>query len=240
MKPAPPPASPEPPFSVRAPFLLLDKGVTRLTLVRHGQQDYPSGGIGEHFDHAQWEDPPLSGLGRTQAMALAAALGEQEVDAVVCSTLARAVETAQIVASPHGLTPIVREELVEVHSYSELDPGVDPRTLIPPEEWERREEAFRRKVRWDHMPFSEGSARFRERAVGAIGRLLAEHVAEHVVLVSHGGVINAYVGEILGIDEDMFFLPNHCSITTVWVKGDRRRVHSINERQHLHTGILTN
>lgn len=40
----PPPKSPEPPFSVRRPFLFLEEeGVTRLTLVRHAQQDYPSG-----------------------------------------------------------------------------------------------------------------------------------------------------------------------------------------------------
>ena len=51
-------------------FLLLeDEGVTRLTLVRHAQQDYPEG---EEFDHTAWADPPLSGLGRTQAMALSA------------------------------------------------------------------------------------------------------------------------------------------------------------------------
>lgn len=240
MKPAPPPSSPEPPFSVRAPFLLLDKGVTRLTLVRHAQQDYPSAGPADHFDHSQWEDPPLSGLGRTQAMALAATLGEQEVDAVACSTMARAIETATIVASPHGLPLIIRPELVEVRSYSQLEEGVDPRSKVPADEWAQREEAFRREVRWDHMPFSEGSAAFRARAVSEIERLLAEHVAEHVVLVSHGGVINAYVGHILGIEEDMFFLPNHCSITTVWAKGDRRRVHSVNEHQHLHAGILSN
>ncbi len=240
MKPAPPPASPEPPFSVREPFLLLDKGVTRLTLVRHAQQDYPTGGHADHFDHSLWEDPPLSGLGRTQAMALAAVLGEEDVDVVACSTMARAIETAGIVASPHGLTPVIRPELVEIRSYSELEVGVDPRTMIAADEWEERQRAFHREVMWDHMPFGEGSAPFRKRAVDSIERLLSEHVAEHVVLVSHGGVINAYVGEILGIREDMFFLPNHCSITSVWAKGDRRRVHSLNERRHLHTGILTN
>jgi len=106
----PPPTPPEPPFSVRRPFLLLeDEGVTRLTLVRHAQQDYPTG---EDFDFTLWEDPPLSGLGRTQAMALSAVLGEQDVDVVACSTMRRAIETAEIVASPHGLTPVVRPELV--------------------------------------------------------------------------------------------------------------------------------
>ena len=234
----PPPTPPEPPFSVRRPFLLLEEeGVTRLTLVRHAQQDYPTG---EDFDFAQWEDPPLSGLGRTQAMALSAVLGEQDVDVVACSTMRRAIETAEIVASPHGLTPVVRPELVEIQSYCQLEPGVDPQSLVSPEEWSAREALFTREVKWDHMFFGEGSGPFRARAVAAVEQLVADHEGQSIVLVSHGGVINAYLGWILGVEEDMFFLPNHCSISTVWAKGDVRRVHSVNERQHLHVGILTN
>ena len=234
----PPPTPPEPPFSVRHPFLLLEEeGVTRLTIVRHAQQDYPTD---EEFDHVAWADPPLSGLGRTQAMALSAVLGEQDVDVVACSTMRRAIETAEIVASPHGLTPIVRPELVEIQSYRDLEEGVDPQSLVDPDEWAAREQAFYRQVMWDHMYFGEGSAEFRARAVGAVNRLVTDYAGQHIVLVSHGGVINAVIGDILGIEEDMFFLPNHCSISTVWIKGDVRRVHSVNERQHLHTGILTN
>jgi broad specificity phosphatase PhoE len=234
----PPPTPPEPPFSVRYPFLLLEEeGVTRLTIVRHAQQDYPTD---DEFDHAAWADPPLSGLGRTQAMALSAVLGEQDVDVVACSTMRRAIETAEIVASPHGLTPVVRPELVEIQSYRDLDEGVDPQTLVDPEEWAAREQAFYRQVMWDHMFFGEGSAEFRTRAVGAVDQLVADYAGQHIVLVSHGGVINAVIGAILGIEEDMFFLPNHCSISSVWIKGAVRRVHSVNERQHLHTGILTN
>lgn len=233
-----PAASPEPPFSVRRPFLLLDDDVTRLTLVRHGQQDYP---VQQGFDHSQWEDPPLSGLGRTQAMAVSAVLGEVDVDVVACSPLQRAVETASIVGSPHGLDPVVRPELVEIKSYSKMeDPSADPQSLVDPAEWAAREAAFHEFVKWDYMFFGEGSDEFRTRAVGAIDQLVADHPAQHIVLVSHGGVINAYLADILGIEEDMFFLPNHCSITEVLVKGDRKRVQSVNERHHLHTGILTN
>jgi probable phosphoglycerate mutase len=222
-----PPVPPEPPFSVRRPFLLLDEGVTRLTIARHAQQDYP---VGEVFDFAQWEDPPLSGLGRTQAMALSAILGEQDVDVVACSTMRRAIETAKIVASPHDLVPVVRPELVEIRSYCELEPGTDPQSLVDPEEWRAREEAFTEHVRWDYM----------KRAVSEVDALVADHPGEHIVLISHGGVINAYLADILGIEDDMFFLPNHCSISEVLIKGSRKRIQSVNERGHLHTGILTN
>lgn len=233
-----PAASPEPPFSVRRPFLLLDEGVTRLTLVRHGQQDYP---VQQGFDHSQWEDPPLSGLGRTQAMAVSAVLGEVDVDVVACSPMKRAMETAQIVASPHGLDLVVRPELVEIKSYSKMDDAtVDPQTLVDPAEWAAREAAFSECVKWDYMFFGEGSVEFRNRAVSALDQLVADHAGQHIVLVSHGGVINAFLGDILGVEEDMFFLPNHCSISEVLIKGERKRIQSVNERQHLHAGILTN
>jgi broad specificity phosphatase PhoE len=90
------------------------------------------------------------------------------------------------------------------------------------------------------MFFGEGSAEFRARIMGAIKKLIADYEGQHIVLVSHGGVINAVISEILGIEEDMFFLPSHCSLSRVWIKGDIRRVHSINESQHLHDGIRTN
>ncbi len=206
-------------------------------MVRHAQQNYPTD---DEFDYSAWVDPPLSGLGRTQALALANLLAEQNVDVVACSTMRRAIETADLVASTHGLTPIVRPELVEIQSYRDVEEGVNPQTLVDPDEWAAREQAFYRQVMWDHMFFGEGSAEFRARVMGAIDQLVADFAGQHIVLISHGGVINAVIGAILGIEEDMFFLPTHCSISTVWIKGDIRRVHSINESQHLHVGIRTN
>lgn len=232
-----PPIPPEPPFSVRTPFLIGRKDVTRLTLVRHAQQDYPEG---DEFDHSLWDNPPLSGLGRVQAHAVAAVLGEEDVDVIACSTMLRAVETAEIIASPHGLKPIVRPELREIDSYREIPDGVNPQSLVDPELWAEREARWQRLVSWDLMFFGESSAEFRARCVGAIDELLAENAGKHIVLISHGGVINALLGSILGIEEDMFFLPHHCSISSVVIHEDIRRVHSINEHQHLHIGILTN
>jgi len=206
-------------------------------MVRHAQQDFPTDA---EFDHSAWADPLLSDLGRTQASALASMLTEQEIDVVVCSSMRRAMETAEIIASPHGLTPVVRTEFVEIASYRDVEPGVNPQTLVDPDEWAVREQAFYRQVMWDHMFFGEGSAEFRTRIMGAIETLIADFEGQHIVLVSHGGVINALISEILGIEDDMFFLPSHCSISRVWIKGDIRRVHSINESQHLHEGIRTN
>jgi broad specificity phosphatase PhoE len=55
----------------------------------------------------------------------------------------------------------------------------------------------------------------------------------HVAIVCHGGVINAYIGHILGIREDMFFRPAHASISRVLAGDGRRVLHTLNEMHHL-------
>ena len=231
-----PPTPPEPPFGVRAPFLIGVEGVTRVTFCRHAQQAYP---VADEFVHEDWADPPLSPLGEVQAHALAAALGEEDIDVVICSTMKRARQTAAMVAGPHGLEPVVIHELREIDSYRELDPGVNPQDLVDPVEWKRREALFHLERKWDHMFFGEPSAEFRARCLGAIDKVLAEYEGKNIVFISHGGVINAFFANVIGCDEDLFFMPNHASMSTAVVKGDIRRMTSINEHHHLHKGILT-
>ena len=70
-----------------------------LTFVRHGKQEIPPGS----FTPGRWTDPPLSETGKRQAAAVSAALADEPVDAVLCSHLARAAETAREVAAPHDI-----------------------------------------------------------------------------------------------------------------------------------------
>jgi len=51
--------------------------------------------------------------------------------------------------------------------------------------------------------------------------------------VTHGGVINAFLGHVLGIPHAMFFLPDNASINTVEVDGDARSVRFLNDGRHL-------
>ena len=136
-----------------------------LTFVRHGQQDVPSGS----FTPTLWADPPLSELGKRQAAAVGAALAAEHVDAVVCSHLVRAAETAREVASAHGLKPIVYPELREVETYRDVPDDVRLEDVLSPVMWHGVQERFVRELRWDVSPFSESSAEFRHR-VGHRGR----------------------------------------------------------------------
>lgn len=73
---------------------------TRALLVRHGQSEWNLVG--------RWQgqaDPPLTDLGRRQALSAARSLGT--VDAIWASDLQRAAETAAIIANELGVGPVV-------------------------------------------------------------------------------------------------------------------------------------
>src|SRR5580765_6857553 len=88
-----------------------------LVLVRHAESTWNAEGRWQ--GHA---DPPLSDAGRAQAEALAEDLAGERFDAVYTSDLARAAQTAEIIARRFGLPavsdPALRE--VDVGSWSGL------------------------------------------------------------------------------------------------------------------------
>jgi probable phosphoglycerate mutase len=85
-----------------------ESGATTLFLVRHG----------ETVDNARQimqgqTQGCLNERGREQAQQVAWRLADEPIDAVVASDLQRAIQTAEIIAAPHGLsvstTPLLRE-----------------------------------------------------------------------------------------------------------------------------------
>jgi len=79
----------------------------RVFVARHGEAVYESELLS---DSGGW----LSPLGREQAKALAAQLAPERITRVWCSSMARAVQTAEIVAGVLGVDVVVREGLREL------------------------------------------------------------------------------------------------------------------------------
>jgi probable phosphoglycerate mutase len=228
-EPRQPPAPPPSPTSLDRTFLTGQPNVVTISLVRHGMQEYPQ----PPFVPTEWADPPLSHVGRRQAEAVGAAFSKLPLDAVLCSHLVRARETAQHVAASHGLEPVVYPELREVEVYRDVPDGVRLEDVLPIVMWHGVHERFVRERRWDVSPFSESSAEFRHRVVTVVEGILAVHPGAHLAIVCHGGVINAYIGHLLGLMEDMFFRPGHASISRVLAGDGRRVIHTLNELHHL-------
>jgi broad specificity phosphatase PhoE len=82
-------------------------------------------------------------------------------------------------------------------------------------------------------PNSEPADVFQKRVVEAVEGALAAHDDGDIWVVCHGGVINAYMGRILGLEgQEMFFLPGNTSISTVKVDGERRIMWFLGDDTH--------
>ena len=93
--------------------------------------------------------------------------------------------------------------------------------------------------KWDVYPLSESSFEFRKRTVNAVESIIAQNEGKRVVVACHGGVINSYIGHIIGVEYDMFFRPAHCSISVVFAGHGVRALQSLNDVHHLRTSEWT-
>jgi probable phosphoglycerate mutase len=207
------------------------QGMTvRLLLVRHGHVDFGSRTFTVSPRGRQW-DPPLDRRGREQAERLAARLALMGHPAgVYVSPFRRCGETLEPYLRHSGLRATVLPDLGELF-VGEWE-GVSFEEIISADE-----EMARRFREQDPMfsltPGGESGVELRARVIPAVEGCLAEAGDGSVLVVTHGGVINAYLGHVLDVKHDMFFLPDNTSFNTVLVEGDRREIRFLNDIRHL-------
>ena len=154
--------------------------MTTILLARHGETDW----------NREWRfqghaDPPLNETGRAQAAELSDALATEELAAVYSSPLRRAFETAEVVASAHGLEPVALDALreVDVGSWQGLT-RAEVETRFP----EQYARWLGHGQGWDD---GETDEQMGKRVVAALLELAAAHEGERILAVTHGGPIRA-------------------------------------------------
>ena len=205
-------------------------GTRRLFLIRHGRVDFDSREFRTSPRGRQW-NPPLSEEGRTQSESLAARLLLMELPAAVyASPFRRCAQTIEPFRERSGVEPVLDEEVGEVFigeweglSFEEIVSG--------DEEPARRFREF--EAMFSMAPGGESGEDLRRRVIPAVEAIIGRHPEGDVVVVTHGGVINSYIGHVLGIEEDMFFLPENASINTVILDGYSRRIRFLNDTRHV-------
>jgi len=193
-----------------------------LLLIRHGLPERIEGADGP-------ADPALTEEGRRQAALLATWLAHEPVDHVLSSTLRRARETADPVAVGLGL------EVEVVEGLSEFDADAD--SYIPIEELrQNRDPRFFALVdgRWDELGSTVDATAFADLVFETIEAIIDRFPSKQVAVVCHGGVINLYLGRVLGIERALWFEPSYTSISRVRAaRNGPRSVVSVNETAHL-------
>lgn len=161
-------------------------------------------------------DDPLTPLGIEQARLTGIKLVQlQPIQAVYCSPLSRALHTARLVGEPMGLVPQPVEDL------QELDLGL----LDGLTEQEIR-------VRYPHLlelwetdldsspPGAESLLASCRRAVAAVDRLVSQCNHGRIAVVTHAGVLSAYLSWLLDRKISLARVRLHnCSVTHLRLVG---------------------
>jgi len=193
--------------------------MTELLLVRHGRPE--SGAM----------DPQLNQEGLQQAHALARLLADEPITAIVCSDLRRAQQTAEIIGAATGHTPHALPGLREWGLPADSMEYVALELLgdDAPQVLAVHEGRF-----MDFVPDRVDTDDFRRKVDDAFAKILADHPEGRVVVVCHGGTINAYVGQLVGIPDIFWFHPDYTSVSRMDSRpGGRVVVRSLNEVHHL-------
>jgi probable phosphoglycerate mutase len=167
--------------------------VTKLVLVRHAVTEQTGPLL---TGRASGVD--LSEEGRRQAKALGERLADVLVAAVYASPIERTIQTAEAVAEPHGVEVRPLDGVLEA-DYGEWTGG-KLADLAKTDLWKTVQRAPSRA----RFPGGESLAEMQGRMVSALEAVVADHVGEVVVVVSHADPIKAAVAHYSGLHLDLF------------------------------------
>jgi broad specificity phosphatase PhoE len=164
---------------------------TRVFLVRHGVTT-----LGKEDRFAGATDVPLSDEGREQARHLAHRLRAEKISAVYSSPLGRTLETARILAEPHGLEVQTRDGLREIsHGRWEQMTRREVEEKFPDEcaQWEKDPYTFAPQG-------GESGLAVTARALPVLIDLVRQHSACCILIISHKATIRLLLSSLLGFD----------------------------------------
>jgi probable phosphoglycerate mutase len=221
----------------RDPFLLKRENSAELYLIRHGDA-IPE--ADEIIPSGVYDNLPLSRKGREQAQALAERLKDYQFDAAYSSPLRRCQETAAPLLAHLGLQAELVDGLKEIRLLHKtplptIKEGDD---LAPLSKALREAQAETTRIAaiagtWDVVTQEETSKEFRRRVVETLDDIAHRHIGQRVLIFAHGGVINVYAAEVLGLEKEFFFPTINTSITLVRSTGQYRVLYVMNDIAHL-------
>lgn len=159
---------------------------TRIIAIRHGETAWNvDTRLQGHLDIG------LNERGQWQARRAAQALADEDIAAIYTSDLSRARATAQAIAD-HNANPAARQ----VHPHTGLRErgfGIFEGQTYAQINLDWPEESRRWRQRDPHFAPQGGETltQLRERVTATVNTLASQHVGEQIVLVAHGGVMDA-------------------------------------------------
>lgn len=163
-----------------------------LIIARHGETPWNAQHRMQGFI-----DTPLNTDGVAQAQALGLALQQTALHSIYSSDLRRALDTAKAVAQHHSSVPLVQSEalrercygIFQGNTFAENEARWPELTTI----WNTRDPHFA-------PPGGESLHVFCQRTLAFVQQAVARHAGHTILIVAHGGVLDAVYRHALGID----------------------------------------
>lgn len=159
---------------------------TRIIAIRHGETAWNvDTRLQGHTDIG------LNDRGQWQAQRVALALAEENVDAIYSSDLSRAHATAQAIAQRN--TQLTQKQVPTHTGLRERGFGIFEGQTYAEIASNFPEESERWRTRDPHFapPGGESLLQLRERIARTVTELASRHVGQQIVIVAHGGVMDA-------------------------------------------------
>ena len=204
--------------------------ITRITAIRHGETAW---NVDTRIQGQL--DISLNEKGHWQAEQAGIALAGEQIDTIISSDLARAYETALAVAKHHGLNVAVDRGL------REREFGVFQGKTFAEIEAELPEQAFawRKRVPEFAPEGGESLLVFRERVRQCLSALVAQYAGQHIVIASHGGVMDVLYREATGLDlqAPRTWQLGNASINRLLWNGEHLSLVGWSDTSHLSAGL---
>ncbi|MCB9501307.1 MAG: histidine phosphatase family protein [Deferribacteres bacterium] len=169
----------------------MDKSIkTQVLIIRHGQTEWNA--VDRFQGHL---DTNLSELGKKQAEAVAKRVKDFPITAIYSSDLKRARQTAQPIANKFNLSVQLDKDLRERHM------GIF-QGLTFAEIKEKHPDDYQKFMTWDPdyiIPQGESSRQKYDRSIACFTAIADRHPGEQILIVSHGGTIDALFRHALGL-----------------------------------------
>jgi 2,3-bisphosphoglycerate-dependent phosphoglycerate mutase len=164
---------------------------TRITAIRHGETAW------NVDNRIQGQlDIGLNAKGQWQAERAGEVLASADIDTIYSSDLWRAYGTALAVAKPHGLNVLTDEGLRERgfgefqgKTFTEIEKQYPEQAVL----WTKRVPDF-------SPSGGESLLQFRERVMQCVQALAEQNIGKHIVMVSHGGVMDVLYRAATALD----------------------------------------
>ena len=187
----------------------------KITIVRHGRTDWNAEGRVQGSINR-----PLDEVGILEAEKLADAFFSLPIGEIVCSDLERAFHTASIIGKKFSVLVQKDPSLREV-SFGEVEGML----------WEDFRSQYKHKIQayeslsWDlrkkfrYTDTSETYGEVLSRVLPFLQDLCLQSASQHILVVTHGGVIKALLAEIAGFDDRKIRSQNTGFLTLKFEQG---------------------